>query len=307
MRTDMAGAFAIRPLAAGDLEAVAAVDRGTTGRSRREYYARRLRRIAEDPRGAVGIAAEDAGRLAGFAFARVLDGEFGGTAPVGVLDAIGVAEPSRQRGAGRALVAGLEAALSGQGVRELRSQVQWGESGLVSFLAHCGFRLAPRLVLERDLDRTSPDDVSWDDHLVRSMTERDLPAVIRCDRKITGRDRTAYYARKVAEALRESAVRVSLVAEEQGELAGFLMARVDFGEFGRTEPTAVLDTIGVDPGNARQGIGRALVEQLRLNLGTLRAEQLVTEVAWNDPGLLAFFERSGFGHAQRLALDKPLG
>jgi predicted N-acetyltransferase YhbS len=303
----MGDLVAIRPLAPGDLDAVVAVDRGATGRSRRDYYARRFHRVEADPGGAVGIVAEAGGRLAGFALAQLLDGEFGGTAPVGVLDSIGVAEAVRRRGAGRALVVGLETVLAAQGVRELRSQVEWGEGGLGPFLASCGFRLAPRLVLERPLDRPSADEVAWDDHAVRSMTEQDLPAVIRCDKKITGRDRTPYYARKAAEALRQSAIRVSLVAEVQGQLAGFLMARVDFGEFGRTEPTAVLDTLGVDPGQARQGIGRALVGQLLLNLRTLRAEQLVTEVAWNDPGLLAFFERSGFEHAQRLALDKPVG
>jgi GNAT superfamily N-acetyltransferase len=302
----MAGPVTTRPLLPSDLDAVVAVDRGSSGRSRRDFYARRFRRVEEDPRGAVGIAADSGGRLAGFAFAHVLDGEFGGTAPVGVLDAIGVAEASRRQGSGRALVVGLEAALAVQGVRELRSQVEWGDA-LGPFLASCGFRLAPRLVLERPLDRTAADDVEWDAHAVRSMTERDLPAIIRCDRKITGRDRTPYYARKAAEALRQSAVRVSLVADVEGQLAGFLMARVDFGEFGRTEPTAVMDTIGVDPDRGRQGIGRALLEQLLLNLGTLRAERLVTEVAWNDPGVLAFVERCGFTHAQRLALDKPLG
>lgn len=302
----MAGPVTTRPLLPPDLDSVVAVDRGASGRSRRDFYARRFRRVEEDPRGALGIAADVGGRLAGFAFASVLDGEFGGTAPVGVLDAIGVAEAFRGQGAGRALVSGLEAALATQGVREVRSQVEWGDA-LGPFLASCGFRLAPRLVLERPLDRTQADDVEWDAHAVRSMTERDLPAIIRCDRKITGRDRTPYYARKAAEALRQSAVRVSLVADVEGQLAGFLMARVDFGEFGRTEPTAVMDTIGVDPDRGRQGIGRALLEQLLLNLGTLRAERLVTEVAWNDPGVLAFVERCGFGLAQRLALDKPLG
>jgi len=303
----MGSSVAVRPLVASDLDAVVAVDREGTGRSRREFYARRLRDAEQDPRAALGTAAELGGRLAGFAFAHVLDGEFGGTAPVGVIDAIGVGRDARRRGVGTALVAGLEAALAARGVRELRSQVEWGERGLGPFFATCGFRLAPRLVLERRLDRPPPDGLSREEQLVRSMTERDLPAVVRCDRKITGRDRSAYYARKAAEALRQSAVRVSLVAEVQGQLAGFLMARVDFGEFGRTEPTAVLDTIGVDPGQARQGLGRALVEQLLLNLGTLRAEQLVTEVAWDDLGLLAFVERSGFIPAQRLALDKPLG
>lgn len=303
----MGSSLAVRPLVPGDLDAIVAVDREGTGRPRREFYARRFRDAAQDPGAALGTAVELGGELAGFAFAHVLDGEFGGTAPVGVIDAIGVGSGARRRGVGTALVTGLEAMLTGRGVRELRSQVEWNDRGLGPFFARCGFRLAPRLVLERPLDRDSDDESSPEERPVRSMTEGDLPAVIRCDRKITGRDRTAYYARKAAEALRQSAVRVSLVAEVEGQLAGFLMARVDFGEFGRTEPTAVLDTIGVDPAHARRHIGRALMEQVLVNLRTLRADQVVTEVKWNDPGLLAFVERNGFSLAQRLALDKLLG
>jgi ribosomal protein S18 acetylase RimI-like enzyme len=84
------------------------------------------------------------------------------------------------------------------------------------------------------------------------------------------------------------------------------MARVDFGEFGRTEPTAILDTIGVDPAYARQHVGRALLEQLLLNLGSLRAERVLTEVEWNHLPLLGFLGRTGFGPAQRLAFEKAI-
>jgi ribosomal protein S18 acetylase RimI-like enzyme len=138
------------------------------------------------------------------------------------------------------------------------------------------------------------------------MAEGDLPAIIRIDRKITGRDRTAYLTRKAGEVLRESAIRMSLVAELDGRVAGFLMARVDFGEFGRTEPTAVLDTIGVDPDHARQHVARALLEQLLLNLASLRAEQVVTEVGVDQIPLLAFLGRTGFARSQRLAFEKAI-
>jgi len=89
-------------------------------------------------------------------------------------------------------------------------------------------------------------------------------------------------------------------------VAGFLMARADLGEFGRTEPTAVLDTIGVDPDHARQGVASALLDQLLLQLATLRAEQVVTEVALEQIPLLAFLGRTGFAHAQRLAFEKAI-
>jgi predicted N-acetyltransferase YhbS len=302
----MALPTSVRTLVEGDLEAVIAIDRAITGRSRREFYARRVRGAQEDPGAAVPLAAESEGRLVGFAFAHVLDGEFGGRAPVGVLDAIAVSADVQRQGVAAALLAALEATLAARGVRELRTQAEWAEHGLAAFLWTAGFRVSPRLVLERSLERPPDDERSWEDPPVRSMTERDLPAIIRCDRKITGRDRTAYYVRKTSEVLKQSAVRVSLVAEVGGQFAGFLMARVDSGEFGRTEPTAVLDTIGVDPAFARSRVGRTLLEQLLLHLTTLRAERVVTEVAWNDLGLLAFLARTGFVHSQRLAFDKPL-
>src|SRR3972149_196393 len=79
---------------------------------------------------------------------------------------------------------------------------------------------------------------------VRSLREEDLAAVVRIDRKLTGFDRSAYYAAKFREVLVESGIRVSLVAEEDGIVNGFIMARVDFGEFGQVETSAVIDTIG---------------------------------------------------------------
>jgi len=295
-----------RLLAAADLEAVAAIDRERSGRSRSEFYARRLRGLADEPEGGVAVVAERAGRVAGFAFARILDGEFGGQAPAGVLDAIGVDSQALHQGVATDVLQALDGALLARGARELRTQVDWTDQGLVVFFARAGFRLAPRLVLERTLERLPDEDTAGQELPVRSMTERDLRAMIRLDRKVTRRDRSAYYARKMAEALRGSAIRMGLVAENGGRLTGFLMARVEFGEFGRTEPTAVLDTIAVDPDDRGEGIGRALLEQLLLNLEGLRAERVVTEADWREIPLLAFLARTGFTSSQRLAFTRPI-
>ena len=137
---------------------------------------------------------------------------------------------------------------------------------------------------------------------VRTIAESDLRALIAIDRRITGRDRSAYFEHKLDEALHESDVRVSLIAERDGGPVGFIMARVDFGEFGRMEPTAVMDTIGVDPDYRQQGIGRALLSQLLVNLMTLRIERIRTELDWRDRELLAFLDRCGFRPSQQLCL-----
>lgn len=142
--------------------------------------------------------------------------------------------------------------------------------------------------------------------LVRSMAAGDLAALVEIDRRITGRERSNYFERKLADALTDSDIRVSLVAELDGVPAGFIMARVDLGEFGRVEATAVLDTIGVDPDYQNMGVGAALLSQLLMNLGTLRIENLRTEVDWTNHELLAYLDGCGFRPSQQLCFDRPL-
>ena len=139
---------------------------------------------------------------------------------------------------------------------------------------------------------------------VRAMKESDLPGIVAIDRRITGRNRSDYFKDRLAEALFESGVRVSLLAERDGLPVGFIMARVDLGEFGRFEPTAVLDTIGVDPECRGQGVGRALLSQLLVNLSTLRIERVRTEVDWRDRELLGFLDHCGFLPSQELCFDR---
>ncbi len=301
----------LRPLRATDGEAVAAIDRALSGRPRGAFFARRLAQLAREPASFAAFAAERDGALAGFVLARLYEGEFGAERREAALDAIGVAAAGE--GVGHALLGHLVESLRAQGVAALTTEVDWRERGLLGFFAHHGFELAPRLVLARPIlgavphEDTFADAEARDRVPVRSMTRADLPALVAIDRRITGRNRGAYFARKMDEAMEESAVRVSLVAERDGHPAGFVMARVAFGEFGQAEPEAAMDTIGVDPQRAHQGLARALLSQLLVNLGALRVETLRTEVAWNRFGLLAFLERSGFGPHRRLALERPLG
>ena len=164
-------------------------------------------------------------------------------------------------------------------------------------------------------DRRLPDggdDIAGGDSLtlardevfVRSLEERDLDAIVRIDKRITGRNRRVYYERKLSEALRESGVRVSLVAESAGQLTGFVMARVDYGDFGQAETSAIVDTLGVDPLVTGSRIGQALMSQLLLNLRALQVETVRTEVQWQDFGLVRFLSRCGFEPAQQLVLSR---
>ena len=211
------------------------------------------------------------------------------------------------------------------------------------FLDHAGFSLAPRLVLSRSVaepadfdirlaslenpgpgpegitpgsDAGVPDysDPEGDDFEalsrdvvpVRSMIAADLPALARIDRKITGRDRTAYFAARGAEVLEESGIRISLVAELDGAPVGFIMARLDFGEYGHVEPEAVIDTMGVDPGFSHHHVGSAIMSQLLANLAALRVENARTQVPWDATDLLRFLAHCGFRPSQRVALTREV-
>lgn len=142
--------------------------------------------------------------------------------------------------------------------------------------------------------------------VVRNLRPDDLEAVIRVDAKNGGKRRDEYFKVKLAQNLAETGVKISLASELRECFTGFLLARVYYGEFGEPEHVAVLDTFGVHPDFRRRGIGTALLKQLSTNLEVLGVRSLHTEVSWDNPTLLAFFQRSGFRPAERFCLDLKL-
>lgn len=141
---------------------------------------------------------------------------------------------------------------------------------------------------------------------VRRLRPTDLDRVVALDALVTGRERRGYFVHKLAENLLDTSVQVSLGAEVDGILVGFLLARVWTGEFGLTDPVAVLDTIGVQPQFQHHGVGEALLAQLATNLRGLNVATLRTEIAWDGFELLRFFHHHGFRPAPRLCLDLDL-
>ena len=326
----------LRRLAAADVDAVVEIDAQITGRSRRSYFERRLQAALRAPTLHTQFAAEEDGVLEGYVLARRLEGEFGGVEPALRLEVISVRPGEQGHGFGDKLLCALEADARKHGIFELRTQAAWKDRGMLSFLDHAGFQLgrsqiidceihagrigsddkekvlAPehhRLSAEIDLSAPKANDyeeLARDRADVRSLERADLEEIARIDRRIVGRDRSAYIGRVVDEALNDSAIRVSLVAHQDGSATGFIMASVDFGGFGRTEPVAVIDTIGVDPGFTGAGIGGALLSQLFVNLEALRVERVETVVVRDNFELLAFFYGAGFASSQRLGFVKRL-
>jgi ribosomal protein S18 acetylase RimI-like enzyme len=322
---------AVRPLQEHDFDEAVAIDAAIAGRTRRAYFERRIQAASVDSDQHVQLAAAQDGTLAGYVLARRMLGEFGRAVPGLRLETIGVRGDRQGRGIGTRLLAALERWCMTHGVRELRTSAHWRDRAVLGFLDHAGFELGDR-VLDREvtsdgialLEREPADDaqgreVNYGTQVLNdfttlardrvelcSLAADDLAGIESIDRTITGRDRSEYLSRLVDEAVSDRGVRVSLVARRHNVIVGFLMARTDFGDFGRTEPIAVIDTIGVHRWFAAAGIGTALLSQLFLNLNALGVQRVETVVAPENLDLLAFFHKAGFGASGRLAFVKHL-
>ena len=327
METGTAQQLGIRALTPDDLDAVVALDAAIEGHSRRSYLERRLKAALLEPKLHAQFAASDDKGLAGHILARVLEGEFGRTEPALRLEVVSVRREVQGRGVGRRLFNTLADWARRHGIHEVRTKAAWNDHPMMRWIDAMGFTLAPNHVVDcavdggqyapkrddrraemarptREMDYSkSTDDferLARDSADVRSMQPEDLAEITRIDRHITGRDRGEYIKSKFNETLSDSAIRVSLTARLDGLLVGYLMARTDLGDFGRTAPVAVIDTIGVDPSFVRRGLAHALLSQLFVNLGALRIERVETVVAPRDFALLGFLYDVGFTPSQRL-------
>ena len=142
--------------------------------------------------------------------------------------------------------------------------------------------------------------------VVRSLRPEDQAAVVAIDAAVLGRRREEFFGLKLKQAFADTGIALSLAAELEGRVAGFLLARLYYGEFGVTERVAVLDVLDVHPDFRGRRVGSALLDQLRTNLLGVGVRTLQTEVAWDSGELVAFFRREGFVPAPRLCLDLDL-
>jgi len=334
-----AAGVSLRRTKAEDMEAVVALDATIVDRPRQFYFQRRLKAALDQTGLHVQFSAEQDGRLVGFIKARKLLGEFGRAEPALRLEAMAVAPSEQGQGIGSALLARLESEAKRMGVAAIRTTASWRDHAIMQFFDGAGFEFAHQLVLdcpmrqnrvtahegdkilapmhvtgfsatEVDYSAAAANDfeaLAQDQFDVRALEAGDLDDIIRIDQRVSGRRREDYIRELFDEAMNDSAVRVSLLARVDGIAAGFVMARTDFGDYGRAEPVAVLDTIGVDPDYAHSGVGHALLSQLFVNLAALRVERVETVVAREDFGLLGFFYDAGFEQSPRLSFDKRVG
>ena len=148
--------------------------------------------------------------------------------------------------------------------------------------------------------------MSRSDVTVRAIEPSDLAAVLRIDEKLSSQTRKEYWSRR----LEMAALRppwMSLVAETDGRIAGFLFGWVAESEFGMSQPTAWVDLIGVDPPYRGRGIAHALIDRFVRSAEQLRAIQKVaTLIDLTQADVREFFLRQGFHHGPMIQMERDV-
>ena len=140
---------------------------------------------------------------------------------------------------------------------------------------------------------------------VRPLEPSDLGALVAIDEKLSGQTRKDYWHTRLdIAALRPPWM--SLAAEMDGRVVGFVFGWVGESEFGIAEPTAWLDLIGVDPPYRGRGVGQALVERFVASGRELRAiRKVATLIDLGQADVREFFVRQGFRHGPMIQMERP--
>ena len=137
---------------------------------------------------------------------------------------------------------------------------------------------------------------------IRGFNTEDLDAIVKIDERVLGEDRKNYWERKL-KLMNSKSSQVSLVAEVEREVVGFILGDVSGWEFGVPETIGWMDTIGVDPAYQKKGIATALARELIKNLRAIGVRTIYTLVSWDDWDLLQFFHAMGFTRGDMINLE----
>jgi len=137
---------------------------------------------------------------------------------------------------------------------------------------------------------------------IRTLRKEDLDAIVEIDERVLGESRRNYWERKL-ELMNNKSSQISLVAELEGKVLGFILGDISGWEFGVPGTIGWIDTIGVEPSYQKKGLATALAHELILNLKSLGVKTIYTLVSWNDWDLLQFFHAMGFSRGDMINLE----
>lgn len=136
------------------------------------------------------------------------------------------------------------------------------------------------------------------------MKTEDMGFIIEIDQKLTGIQRAIGHTDIITADLGE-AFNLSLVAEFNGKVIGFIIARhVYVGE--PAVDTCAIQIIGVDPDFGRQGVATKLLAGTMEMCKSKKIHSIRVMVSDRDSKMEGFFKHSGFSQAPIKVYSKVL-
>jgi ribosomal protein S18 acetylase RimI-like enzyme len=171
---------------------------------------------------------------------------------------------------------------------------------------------ARNLVMYRTVGRTQLWKEASTRVKIRPLSLENIKDIVRIEKRIEGKlgiineERMEYLREATRYNIERSDPMLSLGAELDENIVGFIIGEIRIWEFGIGEKTGWIRILGVDPDFQRRGIGRKLGEALLEHFERRGIKRVRTMAEWYTGDLISFFKSLGFNMLNMIPLEKEL-
>jgi len=171
---------------------------------------------------------------------------------------------------------------------------------------------AKKLVMYRTVGRTKLWKEASAGVKIRPLSLDNIKDIVRIEKRIEGKlgiineERMEYLREATRYNIERSDPMMSLGAEHDENIVGFIIGEIRIWEFGIGEKTGWIRILGVDPDFQRRGIGRKLGEALLEHFERRGIKRVRTMAEWYTGDLISFFRSLGFNMLNMIPLEKEL-
>ncbi len=140
---------------------------------------------------------------------------------------------------------------------------------------------------------------------IREITLEDAAAIQQIRSAISEEDGSVDFAKFIEQQISESGGKLSLVAEINGRVVGYMISTTLYAGFG-IKKSAWIMAIGVHPEYMGQGIGLNLARKICDIYKEKGIKNIYSSVLWDSTDVLSFFKKLGFERSDFINLKKRL-
>ena len=172
--------------------------------------------------------------------------------------------------------------------------------------------MAKKLVMFRTVGRTKLWKEASAGVKIRPLGLDDIKDIVRIEKRIevklglVNEERMEYLKEAARYNIERTDPMLSLGAELEGNIVGFIIGEIRIWEFGLGEKTGWIRILGVDPDFQGFGIGRKLGDALLEHFARRGIKRVRTMAEWYTGDLISFFKSLGFNMMNMIPLEKEL-